>query len=96
MRDHSKLVRDLLDRGLTIANGGKHQKVTDGDKVVVISSTPGRGRGDKNVLSVLRQNGMADPPSGGAPKRGRRPERYVKPYDGPRLPPGRIPRKETQ
>lgn len=96
MRDHDQLVRDLLARGLEIAHGGKHPKVTDGERSYAIPSSPGEGRGHRNLVSDLRRVGFLERPvkAGRTAKRGRRPEAIVEPYDGPRLPAGRIPRRQ--
>lgn len=97
MRDHEKLVGDLLARGLTIARGKGHLKVTDGESVVTVAVSPSDWRSHHNLVARLRAVGFLDAPAdGGAPKRGRRPERHVRPYEGPRLAPGRIPRRPPE
>lgn len=91
MNDHRDLVRDLLARGLEVAtNGTGHIRVTDGELVVVIPSTPdGGNRSMLNARAKLRRAGFLPPPSGGTSARGRRPEKPVQPYSGPSAPYGR-------
>lgn len=90
MRDHEQLVRDLLQRGLDVAHGGKHLKVTDGERTVTVPVSPSEYRGRRNLVAQLRRVGFLDPPEAtGAPKRGRRPEATPRPYEGVRAPYGR-------
>lgn len=98
MSEVDRLIRDLLRHGLEVAHGGKHHAVLrDGKRVGTLPVSPSDHRALENARHQLSRAGVLPRETGsGGGGRGKRPEVAPRPYDGPRLAPGRIPRRRKR